>query len=219
MTISINSTHPLPGDDLIHSPRKIITHSILINAPAQNIWPWLVQLGSGRAGWYSYDRIDNGGQPSAKEIIPELQSIAVGDIMPAIPGSKDAFIVQQIIPGKTIVLVVPIQTAMEETNPLKRMQGKLRLSWVLSLVSHDENHTTLISRGRISNDWLAHSPAPTARKKRLFIESIYSLLATIPWFIMLPIASIGHFIMESHMLRGIKQRAERNKIVFSAHAK
>lgn len=201
------STHI--GDQLIHFPRKTITHSIIINTPLENVWPWLVQLGSGRAGWYSYDRIDNGGIRSAEEIIPKLQDITVGDIMPAVPGSKDAFIVQHISPGKAIVLVVPIKTALEEPNPLRRMEGQLRVSWTLSLEYIDERHTRLISRGRISKDWLSQSMVSPSSKRPIFIERIYGFLAKLPWFILLPIATTGHALMESHMLRGIKWRAEQ----------
>lgn len=202
-------TSELPGDELIPSPGKIVTHTITINAPSETIWPWLVQLGSGRAGWYSYDRIDNGGKPSAKEIIPELQFIAVGDIMPAIPGTKDAFIIKQILPGKALLLVVPIQAAIEEPDALRRMAGTLRVSWVLVLEKLGHEKTRLISRGRISRNWLAPSSVSIARSKRpIFIERIYSILSKMPWFLMLPIALTGHFIMETKMLRGIKRRAE-----------
>ncbi len=74
---------PLPGDDLIPA-RWQTTRGITISAPAEEIWPWLVQIGYGRGGWYSYDRLERrvgagdfveGG--SAKRIIPELQRLAL----------------------------------------------------------------------------------------------------------------------------------------------
>ena len=197
------------GDQLIQFPRKIITHSVIINTPSEYIWPWLVQLGSGRAGWYAYDRIDNGGRPSAKVIIPELQDIKVGDILPAVPGTKDAFIVQHVMPGKAIVLVVPIKTALEEPNPFRRMEGDLRVSWTLALEYIDEKHTRLISTGRISKDWLSQSMVSPFSKRPIFIERIYRFLAKLPWSIMLPLATTGHTLMEYQMLRGIKWRAEQ----------
>jgi hypothetical protein len=199
----------LPGDELILSPAKTVTHTITINAPSEMVWPWIVQLGAGRAGWYSYDRIDNGGVPSAKKIIPELQRIAVGDIMPAVPGAKDAFIIQQILPGRALVLVVPIQTAVEEPDTLQRMAGSLRVSWVLALETLGHEKTKLISRGRISRNWFTPSSTHIASSKRpIFIERIYDLLAKMPWFLMVPVAMTGHLLMESQMLRGIKRRAE-----------
>ncbi|HET9017587.1 MAG TPA: hypothetical protein VFN57_18445, partial [Thermomicrobiaceae bacterium] len=57
---------PLPGDALVPDPMGVITHAITINAPSEDVWPWLVQLGAGRAGWYAWDRIDNGGVASAR---------------------------------------------------------------------------------------------------------------------------------------------------------
>ena len=68
----------MPGDDLVPDAAST-TRAITIAAPAEQVWPWLVQLGYGRAGWYSYDWIDNDGQPSADRILPELQQLQVGD--------------------------------------------------------------------------------------------------------------------------------------------
>jgi hypothetical protein len=55
-------------------------------------------MGGGRAGWYSYDWIDNGGHPSAESIQPEYQQIVTGDIMPATPGATSAFRVAMVDP-------------------------------------------------------------------------------------------------------------------------
>ena len=208
-TIKDINGRTFPGDKLIPFPRKIVTHSIIINAPTENVWQWLVQLGSGRAGWYSYDRIDNGGMPSAMKIIPELQNIEVGDILPAIPNTKDAFIILEIQIGKALILVAPIETAVENANAKERMKGPIRVSWALILETLNHNRTVLISRGRISTDWLASSPqANYYRKRTIFIERVYKLMAKTPWFLILPIAMTGHYFMESRMLRGIKSRAE-----------
>lgn len=211
----------LPGDELIPSPRKIVTHSIIIDASPDHIWPWLIQLGSGRAGWYSYDRIDNGGTPSAGRIIPEFQHVEAGDILPAIPNTKDAFIVREIQKGKAIVLVVPISTAEEVADPKRRMKSALRLSWALVLEPlPDQRQTLLISRGRISSDWLTTSPKNKDSAKRpIFIERMYGLMSGMPWFLLLPIALTGHYFMESRMLLGIKRRAESlDKITQTHHS-
>jgi hypothetical protein len=76
---------PMPGDDLMPDAAST-TRAITIAAPPGQVWPWLVQLGYGRAGWYSYDWIDNDGQPSADRIIPELQQLQVGDQILMLPG-------------------------------------------------------------------------------------------------------------------------------------
>lgn len=80
----------LPGDELLPKPSgSSLTHAITIRRPPHEVWPWLAQMGAGRAGWYSYDVIDNGRQPSAERILPEFQGVEVGGIFPALPGVTD----------------------------------------------------------------------------------------------------------------------------------
>jgi hypothetical protein len=74
----------MPGDDLIPEAAST-TRAISIAAPPEQVWPWLVQLGYGRAGWYSYDWIDNDDQPSTDSIIPQLQQLQVGDQILMLP--------------------------------------------------------------------------------------------------------------------------------------
>src|SRR5437660_11094718 len=81
----------LPGDVMIPHPIGSATNAITIHVPPDQVWPWLVQMGCDRAGWYSYDFLDNGGKPSATVIIPALQQLAVGDVMPAVPGDRESF--------------------------------------------------------------------------------------------------------------------------------
>src|SRR3954471_24115246 len=57
---------PLPGDDVLLVGADTSTMATTIDAPPADVWPWLVQMGFGRAGWYSYDRLDNGGRPSGQ---------------------------------------------------------------------------------------------------------------------------------------------------------
>lgn len=85
----------LPGDGLVAGPAVAATHAVTIRRSRHAVWPWLVQMGAGRAGWYSYDFIDNGGHRSADRILPELQDIAVGSLLPALPGATDGFFVLQ----------------------------------------------------------------------------------------------------------------------------
>jgi hypothetical protein len=51
----------MPGDDIVPQANLIATRAITINTPASHVWPWLVQMGYRRAGWYSYDHFDNDG--------------------------------------------------------------------------------------------------------------------------------------------------------------
>jgi len=81
----------MPGDDLMASPDLISTRAITVEAPPSAIWPWLVQMGSGRGGAYTYDWIENLfglGMHSANEILPQFQDLKVGDVLSL--GSENA---------------------------------------------------------------------------------------------------------------------------------
>ena len=188
----------MPADSIIPKPMYSETRAITISAPVERIWPWLVQMGSGRAGWYAFDRIDNGGRPSAKSILPQFQHIAPGDILPALPGMKDVFLVTVVDPPHRMVLTVP--------DPAFGS----RVSWEFLLKPLHQNQTRLIVRGRVSPHWLdnvTQARSETLRRPA-FIERVYSLLARIPQPIMLAIASLGHGLMEVRQLYGIKRRSE-----------
>ena len=82
----------LPGDERIPQTIDTLTHGVTIRRAPRDVWPWLVQMGAGsRGGWYSYDWLDNGRQPSAAHIVPELQHPTVGTIFPALPGATEGF--------------------------------------------------------------------------------------------------------------------------------
>ncbi|GIH95214.1 hypothetical protein ACFFMN_35570 [Planobispora siamensis] len=90
----------MPGDEMIPDGRGP-TRAITIHAAPHEVWPWLVQIGYGRAGWYSYDWIDNDGRPSADRIVPEFQDLKVGDPILMLPGYGPA--VRAIEPDRWIV--------------------------------------------------------------------------------------------------------------------
>jgi len=94
----------LPGDEYVNDPGASYTQSITMNAPASSIWPWLVQLGQGKAGFYSYELLENiiGCQiHNATSILPEHQNIKVGDGLLMHPEAP-ALPVAIIEPGKTL---------------------------------------------------------------------------------------------------------------------
>jgi hypothetical protein len=72
----------MPGDEFVPHPSFTATRAITIAAPPEDVWPWIVQLGTGRAGFYSYDLFDNAARPSAERILPQFQDIRVGDWVP-----------------------------------------------------------------------------------------------------------------------------------------
>ncbi len=75
----------MPGDDIVDEPSFNATRAVTIQAPAEHIYPWIVQMGVTRAGWYSYDLLDNLARHSAERILPEYQNIQVGDLIPLSP--------------------------------------------------------------------------------------------------------------------------------------
>jgi hypothetical protein len=72
-------TGPYPGAGLVPEGRRGATMAVTIEASPEQVWPWLVQMGGDRGGWYSWDRLDNGGRPSAQGVHPEWQDLELGD--------------------------------------------------------------------------------------------------------------------------------------------
>jgi hypothetical protein len=70
---------PYPGAEFVPEGERAATMTVTIEAPPEQVWPWLVQMGWDRGGWYSWDLLDNAGRPSAEEVHPEWQDLAVGD--------------------------------------------------------------------------------------------------------------------------------------------
>lgn len=92
---------PMPGDDLVHDARIVATRSITLAAPPEVVFAWIRQMGFGRAGWYSYDILDNLGRRSAREIHPEWQQLSTGDEIPAGPIS---FVAAVVHPPRQLVM-------------------------------------------------------------------------------------------------------------------
>ena len=135
---------PLPGDELIDEPSHVETRGITIHAPVSKVWPWLVQMGFGRAGWYSYDMMD--GKSGASEILPEYQSLAVGDVMPTHP--TGGFLVKVVEPERALVLytdtdLLRSQSGREDNESYPEIQA----SWAFYLQPEDGG-TRLIERFR-----------------------------------------------------------------------
>ena len=157
-------TKALPGDDLVPEAEALDTRGIDIDAPPEKVWPWLLQMGYGRAGWYSYDQLDM-NRPSADRIVPELQSLAVGDIVPTHPGG--GFEVKILEPDRALVLYADralidsqkkaapegIQEASANVQATglyleKTMQGDFNASWAFVLEPNAKGGTRLIERFR-----------------------------------------------------------------------
>jgi hypothetical protein len=135
-------SRPLPGDELVTRPTFNATRAITVAAPPQEIWPWLLQVGVTRAGWYSYDILDNLGRRSARRIIPELQNLAPGDVVPMSPNGKAGIPVLSMDPPASMVWGTPGES-----------------TWTWQLDANPDGSTRLITRVRSRYRWLSPSIA------------------------------------------------------------
>lgn len=109
-TVPADQTRTLPGDELVPNPTGGSTRAVLIHAPAKDVWPWLVQVGYHRAGWYNLDWLNRmlgaadfvDGHRSADRIIPELQDLKVGDRILMVP--QQGWTVAALEPERHLVL-------------------------------------------------------------------------------------------------------------------
>jgi hypothetical protein len=176
------ATEPLPGDRLVR-PTVQTTRAITIHAPRSDVWPWLVQMGQGRAGLYTYAWIENALGAhfrNADRIVPELQHLAVGELVrltpdPYLGRPGQAYRVQEIRANEALVL-------------LQQPPAGGAISWSFILRDEANEHTRLIVRSRRS--------APSAAAGRIALRVELLLLEP------------GYFVMERGMLRGIRDRAQ-----------
>jgi hypothetical protein len=131
----------MPGDGIVDRPRFVATRGMTIAAAPEDVWPWLVQIGHTRAGWYSYDLVDNFAHESARRVVPELQNIKPGDLIPVSPDGKEGFYVKAFEPNRWITW-------------WDRQGG---LSFVWALYPETTNRTRLVTRIRLRYSWA--SPA------------------------------------------------------------
>ena len=116
----------MPGDELLRHAQFRATRAITIVAPPQAVWPWLVQVGALRAGWYSNDLLDNLGHPSATVIVPELQHLEVGQWVPMAPSGppsdRNAFKVHSFEVNQWLLWAKPDSTWALEWNSGRQLK-------------------------------------------------------------------------------------------------
>lgn len=172
-------TKPLIGDNIVDRPMSACTRAITINAPPEKVWPWILQIGQGRGGFYSYTSLENlvGCQiANADRIHPEWQDVKVGDLVRLHPKAPPIpIVVMQ--SGHALVLG-------GKSGP--EVPGFPSITWAFIVEPVGTGQTRLLIRSRSSF-------SPTAGQ---YLTNKYALE---------PI----HFIMERRMMLGIKERAEK----------
>ena len=177
----------LPGDELVPHPKLNATHAVTIHASGAEIWPWLVQIGQGRAGFYSYDWIEDLmglGIHSADQVRPEFQQLKVGERVPLAP---NGFGVPVAILEPAHALVLHGDTRTDPAViPTMKPGDYFTVSWGWFLEEMDARTTRLVERWRADwnpgwqNEFFMH----------VFLEP-------------------GAFLMERKMLLGVKKRVEK----------
>lgn len=136
----------MPGDEIITAPTFIATRAVTIRDRPEAIWPWIVQIGYKRAGFYSWDRLDNDGIPSADRIMPEYQGLKVGD---RVPMAASAYAeVLEMDPPHSMLWVFRGKGQWENAT------------WAWGLYEEDAGHTRLVSRLRVTYKWTRPSIVP-----------------------------------------------------------
>jgi hypothetical protein len=102
----------MPGDAMVPDASFTATRAITIAAPPELVWPWIVQIGTGRAGFYSYDLFDNAARPSADRILPQCQETQLGDWVPmsSTVNQTTAFRVKAFQPNQWLLWAKPHST-------------------------------------------------------------------------------------------------------------
>lgn len=174
----------LPGDDEVAFPFSATTRAITIHAPAEAVWPWLVQMGWRRAGWYSFDAIDNDHVRSSDHIVPALQvDLHVGDFVPE--GVDVGWKVAAVETGRMLLLT--------SHGPMKGVEWLERRdsSWLFVIEEVGGESSRLLERSRTA--------MKTNRNTRA--GRVAARFA--------PVAiACGDFVMAQRHMRGLKRRAE-----------
>jgi hypothetical protein len=195
-TDASEASQPLPGDDLVPRPHVQSTRAITIDAPPEQVWPWIVQMGIGRAGFYTHDRVERlmfcaryaEGKHSATRIHPELQNLKVGDLVPY--GAGVYAPVHELEPNRHLVA--------GEAFVLRSLPG---------------GRTRLIVRS-CGTGYLIAAAEAVAADAPLVTRSVAFIVRNVPGAKLAArgldffVGDLLHHYMETGMLRGIKTRAE-----------
>ena len=179
---------PLPGDDLTTNPVYVTTRAITVKAPAAAVWPWLVQIGQNRGGFYTYDVFENLlglDIHSAATIRPEWQDLQAGEDYVTLDPDENMKMTIVVLEPERAFVIRSGAPGEPPQAPGSFFKGELAWTWGFYLEPLDERATRLVIRCRAA--WADTLAARLA--KPVLPEPV-------------------HFLMEERMLRGIRERAE-----------
>jgi hypothetical protein len=177
-----------PGAELIPGGIRGATNAITIEAPVTKVWPWLVQMGVDRAGWYSWDRLDNFGRRSAESIHPEWQQISLGDHLTSKPDGSEWWEVAALEPERFLALRASVDLRMRPFDPRgPRPKFYSDSTWAWLLEELPGRRTRLVESGY----W--------ALRPR-WLQPIISFVFLEP----------SHWIMQTRQFANLKRLAERD---------
>jgi proline iminopeptidase len=176
-----------PDAELIPGGTRSATMAVTLDAPPDRVWPWLVQMGADRAGWYSWDHLDNWGHPSDTRIHPEWQSISVGDHLATMPDGSLGWEVAALEPEQFLGLRMSLDLCGRPFDPGGPQPRYYTDSlWAFLLEERPGNRTRLV----VSGYW--------AFKPR-WLQPIMSVL----------FLDLQHWIMQTRQFANLKRRVER----------
>lgn len=177
---------PYPGEGLIPDGTRSGTMAVTIDAPRPRVWAWLVQMGTDRAGWYSWDRLDNFGRASAWTIHPEWQEIFVGDHLAGTPDGSQWWEVAALEPERFLGLRMSLDLRGRPFDPAGQRPRYFTDSlWGFELKDAAGGRTRLV----VSGYW-------SLRPK--WLQPILSMLLLEP----------SHWVMQTRQFTNLKRRAE-----------
>lgn len=130
----------LPGDDLVEPADVVMDRAFSLSSSRARVWPWLVQLGKGRAGWYlprPVEALIPRARRGARRIDQRWQDLSVGDVIPDYGGRNETFEVALIDPPKTLVY--------------RSTRGAMHVSWAITLAELSSTTTRVHLRLRLGS--------------------------------------------------------------------
>ena len=152
---------PMPGDALLPSPDAVMDRAFTLRAPPEDVWPWLVQLGKHRAGWYMTHRVERfvpRARRASRHVDQRWQHLVVGSVIPDYGGRDETFTVAEIDPPHTLVYA--------------SRRGRMEVTWAITVAPLDDRSSRVRLRLRMG---------PVRRKWPIAVAGEAIDLITISW--------------------------------------